>query len=197
MKKETFAAYANLCALKKREAHDAMARVEQEVDEAERAIDENKAKMASHDRAATQRLLGGVDARFLDLLERERAQLEREILASRAALGRKQAKRARAVLLGHHPPDRPKPDRQGRPGAFEDRACYDGNMLPTRRTHEQAALCGPARSFPATMTSESIRPAQLEKICPARLLRRKAGFEFCHRSRVVFQGRKMLYLGGT
>jgi len=96
MKKETFAAYANLCALKKREAHDAMARVEQEVDEAERAIDENKAKMASHDRAATQRLLGGVDARFLDLLERERAQLEREILASRAALGRKQAKRARA-----------------------------------------------------------------------------------------------------
>ena len=96
MKRETFAAYANLCALKKREAHDAMARVEQEVKEARRAIDENKAKMAAHDRDTAQRLLGGMDARFLDLLERERTQLEREILASRAMLDKKQARRARA-----------------------------------------------------------------------------------------------------
>ena len=96
MKKETFAAYANLCALKKREAHDAMAQVEQEVEEARRAIDENKARMAEHDQTTAQRLLGGMNARFLDLLERERTQLEREILASRARLDKKQARKAQA-----------------------------------------------------------------------------------------------------
>jgi hypothetical protein len=100
------------------------------------------------------------------------------------------AKRTGTVFLGYHPPDRPKPNRQGRPSSLEDRACYYGNMFPASRSHEQTSLSWPARIPATTNTSESIRPTQLEKIRPARLLCGEARFKLCNRSRIVFHERK-------
>ena len=46
-----------------------------------------------------------------------------------------QAQGAGAVLLAHHPPDRPEPQRQRGPGALEDRPRHHRRLVPTGCAH--------------------------------------------------------------
>ena len=97
-----------------------------------------------------------------------------------------QAKGAHARLLVRHIPHGPQPQAQWLVGVLEDRPGRDRSLMPAESTVQQPALDPPALRMTTSRAPEAIRPAQLDKVLAAGLLRREALFELQDGPGVVF-----------
>jgi len=80
-------------------------------------------------------------------------------------------------------------------GILEDRSRRDRNLAVASGTLPQNRTQGPSLGGRAARAAESFRPAELEQIFPAGLLRAKANLEFRQRPRVIPMASHTIYWG--
>ena len=106
-----------------------------------------------------------------------------------------QSKGADPVLLVGEPPHGAEPGPQGKVAPMKDRPGRDGGLVSTLAAHQEASFRCPSARCSAPGAAKPCRPAQLNQIGTAGVLRRKPILEFGEGVRVVLHDMKYYLLG--
>src|ERR1035441_3570953 len=103
---------------------------------------------------------------------------------------------AHPVLLTGQPPHGAKPHSQWRSRILKHRSRSHRNLIAAAGALNTARLQRPALACFTARTTESVRPAEIEQVLPASLLRAEAPLELQKRPRIIlFHGPKHYRLG--
>src|ERR1035438_391248 len=96
-----------------------------------------------------------------------------------------QCYRAHPVFLAGQPPHGAKPHSQWRSRILKHRACGRRNLIAAICALNTARLQRPALPYIASRTTKSVRPAEIEQVLPASLLRAEAPLKLLKRPRII------------
>src|ERR1017187_5637971 len=96
-----------------------------------------------------------------------------------------QCYRAHPVFLAGHPPHGAKPHSQWRSRILKHRACGRRNLIAAICALNTARLQRPALPYITSRTTKSVRPAEIEQVLPASLLRAEAPLKLLKRPRII------------